>query len=136
VEAELLDSRATRLDDGVVAVALFGGFAFDVPWLLILVAISTALGAVFGLQGAPVVRGYHAFLASRVGPPGTLVDPAEWRFTATIEAVGLAVAAMLVLAGPTAIGWGLALIVAVASALDVTTGISVGAWAYRRWGKR
>jgi hypothetical protein len=136
VEQELLDARGTRLDDVIIAVALLGAFAFDVGWVIILVTISTVSGAFVGLRGAPVVRIYHSLVAPNLAPASTHVDPAEWQFAAALDTIALTLAIILISTEAAAIGWMIALGVAVLRALDVAAGISLGGWVYRRIKRR
>ena len=126
--------RATRFDDGVIALALLAGFAFEFPWVIPVAALVTAVGAAFGRWTAPLVRGFDQLVAGQLRPPTAFVDPAEWRFAVMLEAATLAFATLLVFLGLSAVAWLFGLVVAAAGALNAATGISVGVWASRRWG--
>lgn len=110
----------------MLTVALLLGFLLDWRPIVAVFAVVLFLGAVFGPGYGPVLRLYATVIKPRLGPPAHLEDPRPPRFAATIGVGFLAVSGVAFLMGAAAIGWTLALIVAILAGLAATTGICVG----------
>jgi predicted anti-sigma-YlaC factor YlaD len=130
-----LDGRALRIDDGVVAVALLGGFVFKLEWIIPVWAVIELLNALSGPQYGPVLRIATEVVLPRAGGSPTAVDGAAARFAWTVEAGVLSVATLLWLGGESGIAWILSLVVAAVAALGSTTGLHAIVELYHRRGK-
>ena len=135
-----IDPRGPRFNQGVLAVALVGGFVLDLPWIVVVFAVVLFLGAAFGPRWGPFLRLYAVAIRPRLGPPAELEDPRPPRFASAVGVVFLSGAAIAFLAGASTVGWALALIVAALAGLSASTGICVGCeiywWVARRRGVR
>jgi hypothetical protein len=137
---EPIDPRGPRFNQAVLAVALLAGFVLDwrpvVPVFLVVLLLGAALGPRWG----PFLRLYAAVVRPRLGPPAELEDPRPPRFSATLGVLFLVAASVAFLAGSTAVGWALALLVATLAGVAATTGICLGCevyiWVARRRGIR
>lgn len=128
-----LDARATRFDDGIVAVLLMVAFVFDIDWLVPVAAVDAALGAAFGRAGAPFVRSFEEYLAPHLAEPHRFVDVKVWRVAQAMTAAAVLVGALLVFGPAASVGWLLVIAIAMVAALDAVAGISIPRWVYRRW---
>jgi hypothetical protein len=125
-----IDPRAPRFNQAVLTVGLLGGFLFDLRLIAPVFAVVLFLGAAFGARYGPFLRLYAEVIRPRLGPPSELEDPRPPRFAATVGVIFLAAATLAFAVGAGAVGWGLALIVAVLAGLAATTGICVGCEIY------
>lgn len=123
------DTRMYRFDEGALAVLLIAGFVFGAVWAIPLCAVVFAIGPVFGPANGPFLRLFHSLVRPRLPAP-VLEDSRPPRFAALLAVVILAVASGFLLLGASGLGWILALIVAVASAVSATTGICAGCEVY------
>ncbi|MDP8937053.1 MAG: DUF4395 domain-containing protein [Actinomycetota bacterium] len=121
-----IDPRGPRFNQAVLASALLAGFLFDWRPVVPLFAAVLLLGAAFGPRYGPFLRLYADVVRPRLAPPAELEDPRPPRFAASVGVVVLATATVAFAAGSAAVGWALALLVAVLAALSATTGICVG----------
>ena len=136
VDSERLDGRATRFEHGVVALTLLAGFTFELPWTLPLAAGVTAVGAVFGPRGAPLVRVFVQMMGPRIPPAEVTADPTEWRWGAALEAAVLGLATLLMFGSLIGLAWILGLAVAGIDALDGATGVNLSARVVRHGRER
>ncbi len=125
-----IDPRGPRFNQAVLAVSLFLGFLFEWRLVVPLFAVVLALGALFGPRYGPFLRLYADVVKPRLAPPSELEDPRPPRFSAAVGVVFLTAATVAFLAGASALGWVLALIVAALAGLSATTGICVGCEIY------
>ncbi len=123
------DTRMYRFDQGALAVLLIGGFVFGAVWMIPLCAVVFAIGPVFGPANGPFLRIFHSVVRPRLPAP-VLEDSRPPRFAALLAVVILVVASVFVVLGAPGLGWILALVVAVASAVSATAGICVGCELY------
>lgn len=131
-----IDPRGPRVNQAVLALALVAGFVLDWWYVAPIFAAVLFLGAAFGPQYGPVLRFYAVVVKPRLAPPAELEDPRPPRFAATVGVVFLSLATVSFVAGPTWLGWVLALIVAALAGLAAATGICVGCELYllfARW---
>jgi hypothetical protein len=131
-----IDPRAPRFNQSVLTVALVIGFVFQWWYIAPIFALVLFIGAAFGPKYGPFLRFYGQVIKPRLAPPKELEDPRPPRFAATVGVIFLTAATIAFAAGLTALGWVLALVVAVLAALAATTGICVGCemylWVARR----
>ena len=125
-----IDPRGPRFNQTVLALSLLLGFVLQVPVVAPIFAFVLFLGAAFGPRYGPFLRIYAELVKPRLAPPTELEDPRPPRFAATVGVVFLSAATLSFLAGATALGWALALIVAALAGLSAVTGICVGCEIY------
>lgn len=125
-----IDPRGPRFNQAVLATALVLGFVTQQWWVAPLFAVVLFLGAAFGPRYGPFLRLYVEAIKPRLAPPTELEDPRPPRFAATVGVLFLGGATLAFLAGASALGWALALIVAALAALAAATGICVGCEIY------
>ena len=121
-----IDPRGPRFNQAVLTVGLLCGFVFDWKAVVPVFAVVLLLGAAFGPRYGPFLRLYADLVKPRLSPPTELEDPRPPRFAATVGVVFLGAASVAFAAGASAVGWGLALVVAVLAGLAATTGICIG----------
>jgi hypothetical protein len=124
----------------MVTVLLLVGFVLDVRVMVPAVAVVLLAGAALGPRWGPFLRLYSEVIRPRLRPPAELEDPRPPRFAAAVGVLFLAASTVAFMAGSSAVGWGLALVVAVLAGLAAATGICVGCeiWLFlaRRRGTR
>ncbi len=125
-----IDPRGPRFNQAVLATALLGGFLVDWRPVVPIFALVLLAGAAFGPRYGPFLLLYAKVIRPRLAPPKELEDPRPPRFSAALGVVVLSAASLAFLAGQSALGWGLALIVAALAALSALTGICVGCEIY------
>jgi hypothetical protein len=125
-----IDPRGPRFNQSVLALGLVLGFVFQWPYVAPAFAVVLFLGAAFGPAYGPFLRLFAVAIKPRLSPPAELEDPRPPRFAATVGVVFLTAATIAFVAGATAVGWALALIVAALAALSAVTGICVGCELY------
>ena len=125
------DARILRLQQGTVAVVLFAGFVFQIPWLIPVAAVLPGLDAVLGASG-PTTGVWRAVIAPRAGPPKSFDTVAVRRDQALLVFVALVVATLLFLADVGALATVLSVVVAGVSALCATGLFCVAAEIHRR----
>ncbi len=125
-----IDPRGPRFNQAMIAALLLVGFVLDwwpiVPAVAVILAVGAALGPRFG----PFLALYAHVIRPRLEPPAELEDPRPPRFAATLGVVVLAASTVAFLAGAAAVGWVLALLVALLAGLAASTGICVGCEIY------
>lgn len=125
-----IDPRGPRCNQGVLAVALLGGFLADARWVVPTWAVVLFLGAAFGPRYGPFLRLYAEVVRPRLRPPRELEDPRPPRFAAAVGVLFLGAAAVAFASGAVGLGWALALVVAALAGLAAATGICVGCEVY------
>ncbi len=125
-----IDPRGPRFNQAVLATALVVGFLADWRPVVPVFAVVLLAGAALGPRYGPFLALYAKAIRPRLGPPSELEDPRPPRFASAVGVAFLAAGTLAFLAGSTAAGWGLALIVAALAALSATTGVCVGCEVY------
>lgn len=131
-----IDPRGPRFNQGVLTVALLGGFAADLRLVVPVFAVVLLLGAAFGPRYGPFLRFYTEVIKPRLRPPAELEDPRPPRFAAAVGVVFLGGATVAFAAGAAGLGWALAVVVAALAGLAATTGICVGCEMYLAFARR
>lgn len=130
----LVDVRASRFEQAIVVVILLAGFVFRQAWSIPAAGIVAALGVLLG-DRSPVLRLWNQVVAPR-RPPATTFEPAPIAQTQSMLIFGgLALAALVLLAGSVALASIIAAVVAVVAALGAT-GVMSTAAELRRRGQR
>ena len=125
-----IDPRGPRTNQAVLAAALVVAAFTGQRWVVPVFAVVLFLGAAFGPRYGPVLRLYQGVIKPRLGPPAHLEDPRPPRFAATVGVGFLAASTLSFLLGASALGWGLALVVAALAGLAAATGLCVGCEMY------
>ena len=128
---EGVDARTDRVAQGTVGVALLAAFVFRVPWLVPVLSLLLAVGALAGPQANGLHRAFERWItprlrASRTEAPEITVPTPTVRAQDALAAVILAVASFAFLLGIAVVGWALALAEAVIAIIAATTRIHVG----------
>lgn len=131
-----IDPRGPRFNQGVLTVALLGGFVADARLVVPVFAVVLLLGAAFGPRYGPFLRFYAEVIKPRLGPPAELEDPRPPRFAAAVGVVFLGAASIAFALGASGVGWALGLVVAALAGLAATTGICVGCELYLAFARR
>ncbi len=125
-----IDARGPRFNQGVLAVALLGGFLVDWRPVVPLFALVLLAGAALGPKYGPFLALYAKVIKPRLGPPKTMEDPRPPRFSASVGVAFLGSGTLAFAAGHAGVGWALALVVAALAGLSATTGLCVGCEIY------
>lgn len=131
-----IDPRGPRFNQGVLTVALLGGFVADARLVVPVFAVVLLLGAAFGPRYGPFLRFYAEVIKPRLRPPTELEDPRPPRFAAAVGVAFLGAATIAFVAGAPGLGWALALVVAALAGLAAITGICVGCEMYLVFARR
>lgn len=128
----MIDVNIPRFNQACVAILTALAFVTNSVWLVVIVAAALAATRFLGRRYALFTQLYLRAVAPRLdGTPDT--EPAgPPRFAQLVGTVFLVGASVALLAGWTAIGWALALIVASLAALAALTRICVGCIIYER----
>lgn len=126
----VIDSRAPRFNQSVVALLALTAFATGFWPLLALLALQLAASVALGRRWCLPCAFYFAVVQPRLGE-GPLEDARPPRFANLLGAVFLSAASLAHLAGLHRVGWALGLLVAALAALATVTGLCIGCEAYR-----
>ncbi|HUQ42777.1 MAG TPA: DUF4395 family protein [Candidatus Limnocylindrales bacterium] len=129
-DTDVIDSRAPRTNQAIVATLSLVAFATGWWPILGLLAAQLAIGLRFGRQWCVPCLFYFNVLQPRLGE-GPIEDSRPPRFANVVGVIFLGAATVAHLAGFTLIGWGLGLIVAALATLAATTGLCVGCEMYK-----
>lgn len=125
----LVDARAVRTSQGVVALLVVASAALGSWQLLAVPALLLFLSAALGRRGNLLVRAFDRLVRPRLST-ASLEDARPPRFASTVGAVFLAGALLAHASGVPALGWALALAVAALATLSAATGLCVGCRMY------
>lgn len=129
-DTDVIDSRAPRTNQAVVGTLSLLAFATGWWPILALLAAQLAIGLRFGRRYCLPCLLYFDVIQPRFGE-GPIEDSRPPRFANQVGVAFLGAASLAHLAGLTAIGWGLGMIVAALALLAATTGLCVGCEMYR-----
>lgn len=122
----VVDSRADRTAQGVVAVVLLSAFVFRQMWVVPVLAVLVGAGAAFGPGGNPFLRLFSAFVSPRLSAPSTFEDPATVRAQDVLGVALLGAAILALLISLNVVAWAVALVESGVAATAATTGVHVG----------
>jgi hypothetical protein len=125
----LVDTRAARAAQGLVAILVVAAAALAEWRLLAVPALHLVLAASLGRRGNLPVRAFDTYVKPWL-PEGELEDARPPRFASTVGAVFLGASLLAHGAGVHWLGWGLALAVAALAGLAAVTGLCVGCKLY------
>ncbi len=130
LDLAVIDSRAPRFNQAVVALLCFAAFLTGAWPLLTLTALHLGLTRWLGRRWCLPFLAYFGWVQPRFGE-GPLEDSRPPRFANMLGAVVLAAATLAHLVGLSALGWGLGLMVGGLAALSAATGFCAGCEMYR-----
>ena len=134
LEITLIDPRAPRTNQALVAACLLAAFLLDLPALLPAIAAILYVGVLLGRRWIPAYHLFFRLLGPRLAR-GKLEDERMPRFAQAMGATGIVVAWALIESGWPVAGWTLALSLAAAAAFAAMTGICLGCLSYRLMAK-
>jgi hypothetical protein len=120
-----IDGRSDRFAQSAVGILLLAGFVFRLPWLVPLLAVLLAAGAVRGPQANLFQVAFTRLILPRLPPGDTRVDARTARDQDAVL-TGLCVLAALVFFVATAVGWLVAIVTAVVAIIAATAGVHLG----------
>lgn len=129
-DTDVIDSRAPRVNQAVVGVVSLVAFATGWWPLLAILALQLVVGLRFGRHFCLACVAYFELIQPRLGE-GVVEDSRPPRFANLVGAVVLTAASLAHLAGLSALGWALGLMVAGLALLAATTGLCVGCEMYK-----
>jgi hypothetical protein len=134
---DAIDARTDRAAQATIGVALLAAFVFRVTWVVPLVALFLAVGALAGPEGNVLHKAFERWLlprlpADRAPIHESRVSVATVRAQDALGAVILAAAALGFVLGIGPIGWMLVLGEAVIAILAATTRVHAADWVRRR----
>jgi hypothetical protein len=134
---EAVDARTDRAAQAAVGVVLLAAFVFRLTWLVPVVALFLAVGALAGPEGNVLHKGFERWILPRL--PGrwghgtvTYVPVVTVQAQDMLGAVILAAASLAFLVGIGPIGWVLVLAEAVIAILAATARVHAADWVRRR----
>ncbi len=129
-DTTIIDRRAPRTNQAVVATLTIAALATGWWWLATLIGLQLLIGLTLGRRWCLPCVLYFEVLQPRFGE-GELEDSRPPRFANVVGAsVLLSATALFVLGVPVA-GWGLVGLVAALASLSAVTGFCTGCWMYR-----
>jgi len=129
-DTSVIDARAPRTNQAVVAVLTVVALVTGWWWLASLMGLQLLVGLVFGRRFCLPCLAYFELLQPRFGE-GPLEDSRPPRFANVIGASVLGTATVLFIAGVAPAGWALVALVAALASLSAITGFCTGCWMYR-----
>lgn len=126
----LIDSRAPRTNQALVAVLVLAAWLAGQPWVLAALSLALYVGVSAGRRWIPAYWLYFGAIQPRFGE-GPLEDERAPSFAQGMGSTGLFAAFVFVQAGAPAVGWFLAVSLAAAALFAAATGICLGCRTYR-----
>lgn len=128
-DTDVIDQRAPRTNQAVVAVVTGVAFLTDVWPLVSLMGLQLIMGLVLGRRWCVSCWLYFKILQPRFGE-GRIEDSRPPRFANIVGAVFMSAATVLFLAGAETAGWAVTLIVTALAGFAAISGICVGCEMY------
>ena len=126
-EQNAVDARADRTVQATIAVLLLGGFVFRQPWIVPIVLLPEALGALGGPARHPTYALAGRVVASRLPAGDETQDAATIRAQCWVAVALLGIASLAFLGSIDVLGWTAALLEAGIAVLAATTRVHAGA---------
>ena len=124
------DARADRAAQASAGVLLLGGFVFRLMWMVPVVGVLLAGGALLGPGGDAFEQVFAILLVPRLRPgPTVAAETVRAQDLALTVLCLVATLAFLLVAG---LGWLLAIGAAVIAIVAASTGVHLGEWAVHR----
>jgi hypothetical protein len=129
-DTDVIDARAPRVNQAVIGSLALVAFLLRLEWLPTVLALQLAIGLTAGRRFCLPCLLYFEVIQPRFGE-GRIEDSRAPRFANVVGVVFLAGASLAFLAGATAVGWALTLVVAALALLAAMTGLCMGCEIYR-----
>jgi hypothetical protein len=129
-DTDVIDSRAPRFNQAVVATVAFLGAAFGWPLLWLLMGLQLLIGLTLGRQYCLTCLAYFKLIQPRFGE-GDLEDSRPPRLANAMGFAFLSAASLAWWAGSPVAGMAIALLVGALALLAATTGFCAGCELYR-----
>ena len=129
-DTSVIDARAPRTNQAVVALMTLAALATGWWWLASLMGLQLLIGLVAGRRYCLPCLAYFELLQPRFGE-GPLEDSRPPRFANIVGASVLGSATVAFAAGLAPVGWALVALVAALASLSALTGFCTGCWLYR-----
>jgi Domain of unknown function (DUF4395) len=129
-DTDVIDARAPRFNQGVVAIVALAGVVLGWPVLWALMSLQLAMGLLLGRRWCLSCLAYFTLIQPRLGE-GQLEDSRPPRLANRMGAAFLGAAAIAWWAGAPIVGTALGAIVAALALLAVTTNFCTGCEIYR-----
>ena len=126
----LIDARAPRTNQALIATLVVAAWIFGHSWILALLSLLLYVGVSAGRRWIPAYWLYFGTIEPWLGG-GPLEDERAPKFAQGMGATGLLAAFVLIRAGAPAAGWLLAVSLAAAALFAAATGICLGCRTYR-----
>jgi hypothetical protein len=128
-DTEVIDQRAPRANQAVVALVTGAAYLLDFWPLVTLMGLQLIVGLTFGRRWCLPCWLYFKVIQPRFGE-GRIEDSRPPRFANIVGAVFMSAATVLFLAGATAAGWAATLIVTALAGFAAVSGICAGCELY------
>lgn len=117
-----LDGRSVRLDQGILAVMLLGGWVFHLDWVLLAASMLQLLNIRALAENSPLGGFYALRITARLAGDPAPVDTSTVRLAWIANAGLLSAATIIWVAGGSSIAWMLGIVVAAGAVFGATTG--------------
>ncbi len=117
-----LDGRSVRLDQGILAVMLLGGWVFHLDWMLLAACGVQLLNLNALTENSPLGGFYALRITTRLAGNPTPLDTSAVRLAWIVNAGLLSAATIIWVAGGSSIAWVLGIVVAAGAVFGATTG--------------
>ena len=124
--SEPVDVRADRAVQGTITVIALGAFVFHLPWVVPVLAVLLAIGAVRGPAVNPFHRIFAALVAPHLSPPTATVPAPTVQAQDQLEVALLVVATLCILIGLGVVGWFVTVVAGGTALAAATTGVHLG----------
>jgi hypothetical protein len=121
--SDAVDARADRGVQAAISIVTLSAFVFRAPWVIPILAVLLAAGALLGPGGNPFHRIFEGLIAPRASKARTVVPASTIRAQDALGAALLGTATVFLLIGIGAVEWTLALAEAGVAAVAATTGV-------------
>ncbi len=121
-----VDARGDRAVQGAVGLVLLTAFVFGWVWVVPIVALILAPGALLGPRANVAHLAFDRLVLPRLAPADATVAEKTVQSQDSLLAAALGVAFVLLFIGLAPVGWLLALAAAVVAAIAATSGFHVG----------
>lgn len=131
-----VDQNALRTNQALIILFLLVAFVLDIPALVIFIAAVMVIGALFPSARLFVLVYKHVLKPAGIIKPDVIEDnPEPHRFAMGLGGIVTTAASVALLAGVTALGWGLAFLVVGLAALNLFAGFCAGCFVYYQLNK-
>ncbi len=111
---------------GAVAVITLGAFVFHLQWVIPILLVLLAAGALLGPAGNPFHRLFAGLVAPRLAPARAMERATTIKAQDVLATALLGVATLLILVGLGGVAWVVTLAEAGVAAVAATTGVHLG----------